>query len=144
MIERVTLAPCGHLPVHLKYEKGTKTIICELCAEHDKRVRAEVLAACINALCLYCAAGDNPGQVGTHAMFKDGFLIGQFHCVATPLRELQPAAKDLEGLLREAEVKGLQFALCAAHDEYVDEIIEEVINRRIAELEKARAIKGKG
>lgn len=42
--ERVTLAPCGHLPRHLKYEKGTKTINCDLCVKRDKRTRAEVLA----------------------------------------------------------------------------------------------------
>lgn len=72
------------------------------------KAQAEVLAACINAICRYCADGDNPNGVGNHALFRDDNLVGQFYCAAWPLRKLQPAASALEELLREVQKEGRQ------------------------------------
>ncbi len=58
-------------------------------------------------------------------------------CDAHPIRKLQPAAKALEELLREAELKGLKFAREQMRDDLDP---SRQVGWRIAELEKARAI----
>jgi len=108
--------------------------------EHDKRIRAEVLAAAILAV----GHLKNENVSTTTNPDRDGKPLSQcvYYCPACKLEKLQPAASALEELLREAELKGLKFALDAAGgwDEYVTDTIEGVIQKRIAELEKARAI----
>ena len=98
----------------------------------EKRGRSEVLAACMEAL-------------------KDGVPIGAGHGVGyiyNVLSNLHPAAKDLEALLREAEVKVRRDIKL-----WIDERVSKpkgfvhiefyALNEtRIAELEKARATSG--
>ena len=76
--------------------------------EAKKQVRAEVLAACINALCCHCSTGHKPDKNGFHFLSRTGYLNERVRCPAFTLHSLQPAAKDLEALLREAELKSLQ------------------------------------
>ena len=106
-----------------------------------KQARAEVLAACAKVTCFRCAEGNKPCDNGTtwlHFLEKKvGNVTESWNeeCEAAPIRSLQPAAKDLEELLREAEVKGIRWA--EGRD------IAQ-ITARLNELEKARAILEKG
>jgi hypothetical protein len=90
--------------------------------EHDKRIRAEVLAACINATCALCRAGEKPYlqsfggknwegryQAWVHDMKIEGRVEVQT-CPADAMHSLQPAAKDLEELLDKAHEAALPHA----------------------------------
>jgi len=109
--------------------------------EQVKQARAEVLAACAKVTCFRCAEGNKPCDNGTtwlHFLEKKvGNVTESWNeeCEAAPIRSLQPAAKALEALLREAEVKGIRWA--EGRD------IAQ-ITARLNELEKARASDGKG
>jgi len=100
-----------------------------------KQARAEVMAACIKALCPHCAAGAIPTEHGIHGVLRGKNSLEQANCAAYPLRQLQPAAaKSLEELLEEARRDG---QLKEAQRWFR-------MHEHIAELEKARASEGKG
>lgn len=136
MIERVTLAPCGHLPVHLKYEKATRTINCELCVKHSKQARAEVLAACIQM-------GKDWQQLSIN-QFAQKYKVDTDD-LPTALATLQPAAAALEVLLQkergEAELEKLHhcIAMCLIYEHEPDGF-DSLITHLRADEEKARAI----
>lgn len=117
--------------------------------------RAEVLAACINALCCHCSAGHKPDKNGFHFLSRTGYLNERVRCPAFTLHSFQPAASDLEELLREAELEMLERIRTDEGGVYVYCPGREVTNgptiirldvfirakkRQISELEKARAI----
>ncbi len=72
----------------------------------EKQAQAEVLAACQKALCWLCADGHEPDKSGIHFLSKPGYLNSRERCAAFALRSIQPAAKDLEELLRGERERG--------------------------------------
>ena len=104
----------------------------EAISEHDKRIRAEVLAACIR---------------GAKVYFDD------FRDVPPPpitieevirfLRGVQPAATDLEALLREARLKEAKWWVnnhYPSPQNHAPVKCQCFVCNHVAELEKARAI----
>ena len=99
--------------------------------DHDKRIRAEVLAACAQRAFEIAIEDGPPAAVeDTAAYIRDAIL------------KLQPAAAALEALLREERVKELLHFSRNAPGYNTD--VMRFIDARIAELEKARAIEEKG
>ncbi|KKL95132.1 hypothetical protein LCGC14_1857720 [marine sediment metagenome] len=94
----------------------------------EQRARAEVLAACLKKL------REHEAFVECRKQEHDGIRAGELLIAISAIEQLQPAAKDLEALLREAEVKGIRWA--EGRD------IAQ-ITTRLNELGKARA-EGKG
>jgi hypothetical protein len=100
--------------------------------------RAEVLAAVLAdvdiATAIYAENKDRPRD---ERLAIGGVCLG----IKFRLQQLQPAAKDLEELLREAKIGELHRLLsaCEGLDDAVVDLRPE-IELRIAELEKARAI----
>ena len=93
-------------------------------ADHDKRIRAEVLASAITLF-----AQREPH----HRAWAEPVRL---------LRNLQPAASDLEALLRVAELRGLHTKHSTAHSHEPYACNGEVLCAkcvRMAESEKARA-----
>ena len=119
-----------------------------------QRIRAEVLASFLNNIEVQEHDADM-GRKIYHIVIKGvepctGVLATaeQQHLLdetltkvrASLLRQFQPAASDLEELLRDAELKGLRFAEDALHAANNPFLWANKLNGRIAELEKARAI----
>ena len=115
--------------------------------DHDKRTRAEVLAACIadveKALAIYM---EDKGRSKDDKALIGGVCLG----IKFRLKGLQPSASALEALLREKELDALYW--CRRNlDTYCHEgegvpyaavELRHKLDIRIAELEKARAISG--
>jgi len=106
--------------------------------EIERRARAEVLAACIAETQKFSI--DEAVSLGCRRVVE---------AVEYQIRQLQPAAKALEELLREAELKAIKSSPECWH--YNTETDREFMERyfawrknRIAKLEKARAILVKG
>ncbi len=140
-----------------EYRTGepTKRPCCE-------QARAEVLAACIYATCALCRTekpylmwfGGKNWKGRYQAWVHDVKLEGRVEvqtCPADAMHSLQPAAKDLEELLREAGLKGRIAQLEAMKGEdaggmWFPDPGKPTVNNRIAELkaelEKARASEG--
>jgi len=108
--------------------------------EHDKRIRAEVLASVKEAF-QHRGAASLWGHIAAAIGEKSAdFVINAFN---EELASVQPAAKALEELLRDAELEGLKSGCNDMNPdgEHHDQDCGHC--RRIAELEKARA-EGKG
>jgi hypothetical protein len=78
-------------------------------------------------------------------------LIGQVYCPAFVIKKLQPAASDLEELLRDARLEELYWCRrnLDTYDHgkgipYAAVELRHKLDIRLAELEKARASEGKG
>ena len=101
----------------------------ETLQDHDKRIRAEVLAACV-------------ARVG--AAFESTLLHAQdkaFHqIIVDHLLASEPAASDLEALLREERIKELLHFVGSGLS--YDAKVISFIDARLNELEKARASEG--
>ena len=107
--------------------------------EHDKRIRAEVLAACIGHL------REEANKCERYSREESAEYLqrlqrreaSRYRDIAEKMSKLQPDAKDLEELLREAEldgrIKGHHFACL--------ECQTEGQRHYMAELKKARAIR---
>ncbi len=117
--------------------------------EAEKQARAEVLAACIATLEERRAYHEKQAEilqgacrhkeVPYHELQEHHFAV-----VLEVLRELQPAASDLEALLREARLDEARWwhkrlPVAFGHNHYCCKRITELK----AELEKARALKVK-
>ena len=88
-----------------------------------KKARAEVLAACINAICVLCRTEEKPRlqsfggknwegryQAWVHDRKLEGQIVVET-CSAGAIHSLQPAAKDLEELLQKAKEIGWNEAV---------------------------------
>ncbi len=125
--------------------------------EAEKQARAEVLAACSERIDLFMEnIGNYSDEFGKKRPFKtwdrddwEAAALRLLSDVQDALDKLQPAAKDLEELLRKAELKGLErfhpdHCYAAKKDDRVRFSWPCCgIGKRITELEKARA-EGKG
>ena len=100
--------------------------------ERTAKARAEVLAACIKIIKRYSSR------------YSGMDYSNNTFCACIDLSKqisgLQPAAFDLEELLRQAELKGLKFAEDSLHAVNNPFSWANKLAGRIAELEKARAI----
>ena len=119
----------------------TLTVLSDMCAqairEAEKRRGAEVLAACIKEL-------ERLSEEARGFGFDDDSLV--ISNAKDKVKELQPAASDLEALLREAELKGRLCVLrenpglCNGDTDNPERHSRLCkYHQEISELEKARA-----
>ncbi len=140
-----TLSP---LAKQLQEEWSLSHIFTRKVDDALKQAQAEVLAASTR---LHEAARtvlhivDGVGKAGGPPQFGEEFAAWKE--LQASVDKLQPAAQDLEELLRNAELKGRIAQLNmmkgdAAGGMWFPDPGKQTINDRIAELEKARAILG--